>query len=61
VFSRYIGNQCCRDLHTCLDLRVAERTVAAAFLAAIETIHAGYWKVSSRAAINGTTVADFIE
>src|SRR5438067_11661651 len=38
---------------TCLDLRMAERTVAAVFPAAMETIHAGYWKISSRAVING--------
>lgn len=38
---------------TCLDLRMAARTVAALFAAAMETIHTGYWKISSRAAING--------
>jgi hypothetical protein len=41
-----------RGLHTCFDLGMAERTIAAAFPAAMETIHAGYWKISSRAAIN---------
>jgi hypothetical protein len=51
--SRCIGNQCRRGLHARLDLRTAERTVAAAFPAIMETIHAGYWKSSSRAAING--------
>jgi hypothetical protein len=35
------------------------RTVGAAFLAAMETIHGGYWKSSSHVAI--TTIADFIE
>src|SRR5258707_3781608 len=44
----------------CLDSRMVERTVAALFPVAMETIHAGYWKISSRAAINGT-VADFTE
>lgn len=38
---------------TCRDLRMAERTVAALFAAAMETIHAGYWKISYCAAING--------
>jgi hypothetical protein len=32
---------------------MAKRIVAAAFRAAMETIHAGYWQISSRAAING--------
>ena len=31
---------------------MAERAVAAVFPAGMETIHAGYWKISSRAAIN---------
>ena len=37
---------------TCLDLRMAERTVAPLFPAAMETIHAGYWRLRLRAAIN---------
>jgi hypothetical protein len=40
------------DCATCLDLRMAVRTVAALFAAAMETINTGYWKISSRAAIN---------
>ena len=52
AFRRCIGNQCRRGLHARVDLRMAERTVTAVFPAAIETIHAGYWKSSSRAAIN---------
>jgi hypothetical protein len=43
---------------TCVDLRMAETTVAAVFPAPIETISAVYWKTSSRAAINGCTVAE---
>src|ERR1051326_565515 len=38
---------------TCLDLRMAERTVAAIFPVGMEPIHTGYWKISSPAAING--------
>jgi len=34
-----------------LDLRMAVRTVAELFAAAMETIRAGYWKMSSPAAI----------
>jgi hypothetical protein len=45
--------KCRRGLHARLDLRTAERTVSAAFPAIMETIYAGYWKSSSRAAING--------
>jgi hypothetical protein len=32
---------------------MAERTVAAVFPATMETIQTGYWKISSRPAING--------
>jgi hypothetical protein len=38
---------------TCLDLRMAVRTVTALFPAAMETIRTCHWKISSRAAING--------
>jgi hypothetical protein len=41
------------DCATCFDLRMAVRTVAALFAAAMETTHTGYWKISSCAAING--------
>jgi hypothetical protein len=34
---------------------MAERIVAAVFPADMETIHAGYWKTSSRAAIDGSS------
>jgi len=37
---------------TCLDLRMAARTVAAAFPASMETIHTGDWKISFCAAIS---------
>jgi hypothetical protein len=30
-----------------------DSTIAAVFPAVMETMHAGYWKISSRAAING--------
>jgi ketosteroid isomerase-like protein len=36
---------------TCLDLRMAVRTVAALFPAAIETIRAGYWEILSRSIV----------
>jgi hypothetical protein len=52
---------CRRGLATCVDSRVAERIVAAAFPIAMKIISAGYLEISSRAAINGTAVANFIE
>lgn len=40
---------------------LADSTIAAVFPAAMETIHAGYWKILSRAAINGCRYRRFIE
>ena len=41
---------------TCLDLRMAMRTVAAQFPAAMKTIRTGYWKNSSGTAINNCDI-----
>jgi hypothetical protein len=41
---------------TCVDLRMAVRTVAAQFPAAMKTIRTGYWKNSSSAAISNCDI-----
>jgi quercetin dioxygenase-like cupin family protein len=51
----------CDAVDTCLDLRMAVRTVAALFPAVIESIQTDYWKSSSRSAINGYYCRHFIE